>query len=485
MTEIKVPEDVARILEKLENAGFEAYAVGGAVRDSLLGLVPHDWDVCTSARPEEMMEVFSDCHIVPTGLKHGTLTVVTQTKRLAGNQASRFSEACDQRDKFDKAEIEAEDRPESAPDFEKASVEVTSFRRETSYSDARHPDGVEFVKNIEEDLARRDFTMNAIAYSPLRGMADPFGGQKDLAAGVLRCVGEAAERFSEDALRILRALRFLSARDLVPEEQTRAAIQAQYESLSSVSWERITDEFLRLICGKNAASVLDAYRDVFAYLIPELKATFDFDQRSPYHNRDVWHHTLAGLSDIPPVPELRMTMLLHDIAKPVVCVLDDNGRGRFVGHPQKGAEMAEIILKRMKFSNQKIEKITKLVKYHDVKLKPERPDVRRILSVFGEEGFFDLLAVKHADAAGKYEKYLAEAEKKNEALRACAEEVLRDGDCISLKTLAVSGTDLRRAGIPEGPDMGRILNRLLDEVIDGTLENEKSALLGAAKEGLR
>lgn len=479
MTEIKVPEDVARILEKLENAGFEAYAVGGAIRDSLLGLVPHDWDVCTSARPDEMMTVFSDCRIIPTGLKHGTLTVMMQTEKFTENKDSRSTGA------RDKAETKTENRTDAAPDSEKVFVEVTSFRRESSYSDARRPDRVEFVKSIEEDLARRDFTMNAIAYSPLRGMVDPFGGQKDLSAGVLRCVGDAAERFSEDALRILRALRFLSARDLVPEEQTRAAIQAQYESLSSVSWERITDEFLRLICGKNAASVLDAYRDVFAYLIPELKATFDFDQRSPYHNRDVWHHTLAGLSDIPPVPELRMTMLLHDIAKPVVCVLDDNGRGRFVGHPQKGAEMAEIILKRMKFSNQKIEKITKLIKYHDVKLKPERPDVRRILSVFGEEGFFDLLAVKHADAAGKYEKYLAEAEKKNEALRACAEEVLRDGDCISLKTLAVSGADLRRAGLPEGPDIGRILNRLLDEVIDGTLENEKSALLGAAKESLR
>ena len=467
MTEIKVPEYVAQVLEKLENSGFEAYAVGGAVRDSLLGLVPHDWDVCSAARPEQMMEVFSDSRVIPTGLKHGTITVAARKKSESEDENSHPSDK----------NAEHGEESHSAEAF----IEVTSFRKETSYSDARHPDQVKFVTDIKEDLARRDFTINAIAYSPLRGLIDPFGGRNDLAAGVLRCVGEPRERFSEDALRILRALRFLSARDLVPEERTEAAIRAQYKLLKSVSWERIRDEFLRLLCGKNAAAVLDEYREIFAYLIPELEATFDFDQKSPYHNRDVWHHILAGLSDIPPAAELRMTMLLHDIAKPVVFVLDDNGRGRFVGHPQKGAEMAEVILKRMKFSNQQIEKITKLVKYHDVKLKPQRPDVRRILSILGEDGFYDLLAVRHADAAGKYEKYLMEAETKNEALRACAQEILRDGDCISLKMLAVSGRDLREIGIPEGHEVGHVLKRLLDEVIDGNLENEKSALLGAAK----
>ncbi len=452
MAEIKIPENVRDILKRLEDAGFAAYVAGGAVRDSLQGETPGDWDVCTSARPEEVQRLFSGERVVPTGLKHGTVTVVTGEKKGAG-------------------------RDDGGTD----SVEVTTFRRESGYSDRRHPDQVFFVRNVEEDLARRDFTVNAMAYSPKRGLCDPFGGRGDLEAGILRCVGEAGRRFEEDPLRILRALRFRAVRGFRPEEKTERALRQRYESLKEVSQERITAEMQKLMCGRYTAAVLDEYRDVFGCLIPELVPMFGFEQYSPYHNRDVWHHTLAAVEDIPPVPVLRMTMLLHDIAKPVVFILDDNGRGRFVGHPQRGAEMAEQILRRMRFPNQIVRQIVRLIRFHDVKLKPRRPEVRRMLSLLGEEGFEDLLAVKHADACGKYEKYIGEAEAKNEALRKCAQEILRDGDCLSVGQLAVDGEDLIRAGVPEGPEIGRILQELLDGVMDDTLKNEKTALIGAVK----
>lgn len=473
MEERKIPENVRYILARLKSAGFEAYVAGGAVRDSLSGKTPDDWDVCTSAHPREVAELFSEDRVIPTGIKHGTVTVVTGRRKT-----EEQGEEERQRENGKKENHEKEAA-------EKSAVEVTTFRRESGYSDRRHPDRVTFVSEIEEDLARRDFTVNAMAYSPDRGLCDPFGGCKDLENNLLRCVGEAGRRFSEDPLRILRALRFRAVCGFRLEKETEGAVRGLYENLKEVSWERITAELEKLMCGKYAAAVLDEYRDVFACLIPELSAMFGFEQYSPYHNRDVWHHTLAAVEDIPPVFALRMTMLLHDIAKPVVFVLDDNGRGRFVGHPQRGAEMAETILRRMRFPNHLIQRIVLLVRFHDVKLKPRRPEVRRMLALFGEKGFEDLLAVKHADAAGKYEKYLGEAEEKNEALRKCAKDILRDGDCLSVAELAVNGDDLIRAGVPAGPRIGSILKDLLEDVMDDTLKNEKTALLGAVKARMR
>ena len=447
---LKIPENVRYILKRLESAGFAAYVAGGAVRDLLLGKNPADWDVCTSAEPQTVTALFPEDRVIPTGLKHGTVTIVTDRRKA-----------------------------------EKNAVEVTTFRRESGYSDGRHPDRVSFVSEVEEDLARRDFTVNAMAYSPDRGLCDPFGGRGDLKAGILRCVGKAEQRFSEDPLRILRTLRFRAVYGFRLEKETDRSAGERYEDLRKISWERITAEMEKLMCGNYAAAVLDEYKDIFACLIPELSAMFGFEQYSPYHNRDVWHHTLAAVEDIPPVFALRMTMLLHDIAKPVVFILDDNGRGRFVGHPQRGAEMAEKILRRMRFPKHLIDRIVLLVRFHDVKLKPQRPDVRRMLAVLGEDGFEDLLAVRHADASGKYGKYLGEAEAKNEALRRCAREILRDGDCLSVKDLAADGTDLIRAGVPEGPQVGRILKELLESVMDDTLENEKSALISAVKARMR
>jgi tRNA nucleotidyltransferase (CCA-adding enzyme) len=431
---IKMPEDTEKIIKRLHDAGYSAFVVGGCVRDVLQGIEPHDWDVCTSAHPDEVQHIFKDCTVIPTGIKHGTVTVLN--------------------------------------------TEVTTFRREGKYTDGRHPDSVAFVKDIKEDLFRRDFTVNAMAYSPYEGLVDPFGGQEDLKNGILRCVSEPHRCFSDDALRILRAVRFMSTKGFKADEAAATAVKSDYRLLKNISMERIRDEFVKFLCGDGAADLLDEYREVFCFIIPELKAMIGFDQRSPYHNRDVWHHTLCAVADIPPEPVLRVTMLLHDIAKPVVCIIDDNGRGRFQGHPAKGAEMAEVILRRMKFSKKIINHVVTLIRYHDLKIKPERSDVRRWLGRMGRDIFDELMYVRHADASGKYEKYLGEAEMKNARLTEIADEIEASGDCTDLKGLAVDGSDVRKAGY-SGADTGKALEWLLEEVITERVPNEKEALLAA------
>jgi len=438
---MKIPVYTENIIKRLQENGFRAFAAGGCIRDSLQGIEPHDWDICTSAVPEEVMRVFSDCRVIPTGIKHGTVSV------------------------------QLED--------EGPFTEITTFRTESDYSDGRHPDAVSFVNELEEDLKRRDFTVNAMAYNPAEGLIDLFGGQEDLRAGVLRCVGDPDERFREDALRILRGLRFMSVKGLEAEPETREAILRNYSLLKNVSWERIDSEFIKFMCGQRAAELLDEYSEVFVFLIPELRAMIGFDQRSPYHNRDVWKHSLCAVADIPPRPVFRLTMLLHDVAKPVVCILDDNGRGRFVGHPAKGAEMAETILRRMKFPKKMIDHVETLVRYHDAKIRPERAEVRRWLGRLGDQIFDELMFVRHADASGKYEKYLGEAEEKNARLAALAESIRESGDCVDIAGLAINGDDLTRAGF-SGPEIRKVLNWLLDEVIEERLENVKEDLLGAA-----
>lgn len=433
---INIPFYVEKIIKKLESCGFRAYAVGGCVRDSLQGTEPHDWDVCTSARPEKVIEIFSEMNVVPTGIKHGTVTVFDD-----GNP-----------------------------------VEITTFRTEGGYADGRRPDSVAFVLDVKEDLARRDFTVNAMAYISSEGIIDPFGGRRDLEAGILRCVGDAEQRFREDGLRVLRGLRFMSQKGLRADKETENAIRSCYRMLANVSQERISEEFLKFMCGDGAAELLDEYKEVFCFIIPELEAMIGFDQRSPYHNRDVWHHTLCAVADIPPEPVFRLTMLLHDIAKPVVCIIDDNGRGRFLGHPVRGSEMAEEILKRMKYPTDTVRHVATLVRYHDVKIKPEKTDVKKWLSKIGPEIFDELMYVRHADASGKYEKYLGEAEAKNAALASIRDEIIEAGECFSLPALAVNGSDVMSAGF-KGRQTGEALQKLLSLVIEDRVPNEKAQLM--------
>ncbi len=445
MRNIRIPMHIEEIISRLESKGFEAYAVGGGIRDLLSeNIDPYDWDMCTSAEPSQIMEVFSDRKVIPTGLKHGTVTLA----------------------------------------LEQGNVEITTFRTEESYSDSRHPDKVEFVRDIKEDLARRDFTVNAMAFAPSKGLVDPFEGQKDLATGILKCVGIPKKRFEEDALRVLRGLRFMAEKGFVADSETDKAIRSEYRRLGEISQERITSEFVKLMCGKWAAEVLTEYKEVFCFLIPELEAEIGYDQRSPYHNRDVWNHTLCAIKNIPAVPEFRVAMLFHDIAKPVVGIIDDNGRGRFVGHPAKGAEMADAILRRMKFSKSFREKVVRLVTYHDAKIQPDRVSVRKWLSHLGKELFYDLMYVRHADSTGKYEIYIKEADAKNEKLKEMADLILAEGDCINIDSLAVSGTDIRSIGYL-GKEIGEALEWLLNEVMEDRLSNDKNILIEALKKRVR
>ncbi len=442
MQTIRLPGYITEIMTRLTRAGYEVYAAGGCVRDLLEGREPHDYDLCTSARPRQVREVFSDKTVIDTGIRHGTVTVM----------------------------------------YDKIPVEITTFRTEAQYSDGRHPDKVCFADDVESDLARRDFTINAMAYSPARGLVDCFGGAEDLKARRLRCVGRPVQRFSEDGLRILRALRFLSVYGYEPDPETAEAIHTCAPMLHRISWERIDTELMKFFTGKRVASWMDEYRDVFFLLIPELEAAMGYDQCSPYHNRDVWHHILATVDGIRPDGILRLTMLLHDIAKPVVGYYDDSGRGHFKGHAARGEEMAEDILRRMRFSNEIIHRVTLLIRYHDWYVMPDRPDVRRALNRMGYPMLLDLMEVQMADAAGKYEKYEPETRERVQAVLRTAEQVVRDGDCFDRKDLAVSGKDLIQMGIADGRQIGTLLDRLLDAVMDDRLPNEKTSLLLAAKE---
>lgn len=441
MKDIILPDYILDIMGRLKKAGSAAYIVGGAVRDSLEGIIPDDYDMCTPSLPEETEQILSGMKIIETGLKHGTVTVITE-----GHE-----------------------------------VEITTFRSDGAYSDGRHPDEVTFVKKLEEDLARRDFTVNAMAYSPDTGLVDVFKGQRDLEDGILRSVGDPVKRFSEDGLRIMRALRFMSVKGYQPDQTTDEAIRRCRQMLDKVAYERIDAELLKFLAGERAAKLLDSYRNIFAEIIPEIRPMFGFDQKSPYHNRDVWHHTLAALDAIRPDPVLRLTMLLHDMAKPVVYTEDETGRGHFKGHQAKGAEMAGEILRRMKFSKEIINTVTELIKDHDMKLQPVKPLVRGDLVKLGPERLSMLLEIQEADSAGKREKYTAATKERVAQVRSMVKEIIADGDCISLKGLAVNGDDLKAAGVTDGKMIGKALSDLLEEVINDRLPNERQALLRAAE----
>lgn len=442
MNDIFLPDFILDIIDRFREAGYDAYVVGGAVRDELEGIRPSDYDMCTSALPEETESLFADREVIETGLKHGTVTVVT----------------------------------DGGP------VEITTFRSDGTYSDGRHPDEVHFVKDIEEDLARRDFTVNAMAYSPYTGLVDPFAGRRDLESGILRSVGDPARRFSEDGLRILRALRFMSVRGYQPELATDKAIRSCMEMIKDVAYERIDAELLKFLTGDGAAGLLDSYRQLFALIIPEIKPMFGFDQKSPYHNRDVWHHTLAAVKNIRPDPLLRLTMLFHDIAKPVVYVEDETGRGHFKGHQSRGAEMTADILTRMKFPKAVVSEVSTLIREHDLKIRPDRHMVRKYINRLGADILRKLMDVQMADASGKYDKFIPPARERTEAVRQMIDQIEADGDCVSLGQLEVNGTDLRAAGITDGRKIGDTLRFLLDGVMEDRIPNRKEDLLKAAAE---
>lgn len=442
---MQLPEYASMVVERLERYGFEAYVVGGCVRDSLMGRTPKDWDVCTNALPEEVLRVFRKFHVIKTGLQHGTVTVMVNREP----------------------------------------VEVTTFRIDGDYSDNRHPDRVSFVSHVEEDLSRRDFTINAMAYNPDRGLVDAFGGQEDLQAGVIRCVGEPDLRFQEDGLRIMRALRFASRFGFGLARETADAVRRNRYLLDNVSVERIFKELKGILVGEGVADMLTAFPEVMVTIIPELAPSIGFEQRTPYHCYDVWTHTLRAVAAAPKDEVLRLTLLLHDIAKPACQTRDGNGRDHFYGHPEQGAAMAKAILQRLKSDNETLDAVVTLVREHDNDLPTTRAGMRRLVGRLGELNVRRLLAVQQADLAAHAAYAL---DRKGARLRhGCLllEEVLDEEPAFTVKDLRFNGRDLMAMGLRPGPQMKVLLEALLAEVQEERLLNEHEALSVRAQELLQ
>lgn len=434
----EIPNDVKTVLAALETAGHEAWCVGGCVRDTLLGRAPEDWDVTTSALPEETMALFGS-RALPTGLKHGTVTVRAGIRN----------------------------------------VEVTTYRLDGAYHDHRRPDGVTFTRSLEEDLRRRDFTVNAMALS-LRGeLRDPFGGQGDLKAGVLRCVGKADRRFDEDALRILRGLRFAAVLGLAADPATAAGIHQNRKLLRDIAAERIQAELLKLLGGEMAAEVLREYPDVIGVFWPEVLPMVGFSQQNFHHCYDVWEHTLHAVAAVPGDPVLRCAMLLHDIGKPNCFTVDENGLGHFYGHPAISRELADGMLRRLKCSTEFRETVVRLVEWHDRDVPRTDKGIRKALRALGEEDLRRLILVKRADNLAQAPEFW-DRQREIDKAEAILDRLLEEDVCFSLKRMAVNGKDLTGMGL-SGPAVGRVLNALLERVVNGELPNEREVLLEAAR----
>ena len=432
-----LPESVRNCIAALESAGFDAYAVGGCVRDDCLGLTPHDYDLCTSALPEETEAVFADHKLVLAGKKHGTVGVVTEAGVL----------------------------------------EITTFRTESGYADNRHPDTVEFVTDIEKDLARRDFTVNAMAYSPHKGFADPFGGREDLKRGLLRAVGDPVKRFQEDSLRILRGVRFAARYGLTVEEETEKAMVSQAELMENLARERVFGELCGLLPLVKAEDLI-RFAPVLTAVIPELKPTVGFDQHSVHHAYDLYTHIAHVTESVPPSLPLRWAALLHDIGKLSTFTLDDRGQGHFYGHAQESAILADAVLRRLKAPTALREQVVTLIGRHMNYLEPNKKALRRQLSRLGWDTAENLLLLQEADTGSKGTGKDSEMAYFPE-IRGLMAEIAAENSCLTLKDLAVNGHDLMALGY-SGKEIGTALNALLEQVLDEQLPNEKGTLLDAA-----
>ena len=434
--DIKLPQKVTEIIRCLQSHEYEAYAVGGCVRDSMLGREPDDWDITTSAKPEDVKRLFP--HTIDTGIAHGTVTV------MLGREG----------------------------------FEVTTYRIDGEYSDARHPNEVIFTPDLKEDLKRRDFTINAMAYNDEKGLVDCFGGAKDLEMGIIRCVGDARERFGEDALRMLRAVRFGAQLGFEVEAGTREAIKELAPALAKISAERIQAELVKLLVSPHPEAMRQVYElGISDIILPEFSVMMQTPQNNIHHKYSVGEHTIHALGLIRPDKVLRLTMLFHDVAKPVCKTTDEDGVDHFRQHPQTGAEMTEKILRRLRFDNATIQRVTALVEIHDQKPPLQMVKVRKTISKNGLEQYPDLFTVKRADICAQS---FYQREEKLEYVR-CYEnmykEILRSGDCLMIKELAVGGDDLIEAGMQRGKQIGQALNLLLQDVLEHPEWNRKDILL--------
>ena len=439
---INIPADANELIHTLQNNGHSAYIVGGCVRDSILGRTPHDYDICTSATPSEMLEIFKDKKIIETGLQHGTVTVVVNGEPY----------------------------------------ECTTFRIDGIYSDNRRPDTVTFTDKLVEDLRRRDFTINAMAYNDEEGLIDPFNGMEDIKYKKISCVGFAEDRFGEDALRILRAIRFTAQLEFTIMPGTDWEIHKQYKNLENISIERINSEFCKIASSDDFCVELLLYKDVFSLFIPELKDMFDFPQNNPWHIWDVFGHTIHAVEycdsdDL----VVRLAVFFHDFGKPHSYQDGEDGIRHFKGHGKVSADMTDSIMKRLRFDNETRNNVVELVYYHDATFEVGKKYVKRWLNKIGEKQFRRLLQVKKADNKAQNLELSSDRIKELSEIEALIDEVLQEDECFSLKDLAVNGKDLIGVGYKTGKELGNTLNRLLQLVIDGDCPNEKEKLLQEAE----
>ncbi len=433
--QIQLPEKVAYIIHTLEEAGYEAYTVGGCVRDSLLGREPDDWDITTSARPQQVKAVFP--RTIDTGIQHGTVTVM----------------------------------------MGKEGFEVTTYRIDGEYEDSRHPKEVIFTANLVEDLKRRDFTINAFAYNERSGIVDAFDGMTDLKNGIIRCVGDAKERFTEDALRMMRAVRFSAQLGYAIEEKTREAVKALAPNLKHISAERIQVELVKLLQSPHPDYLRIAYElGITKVILPELDQAMETVQNNPHHMYSVGEHSLQTLLHIRADRALRIAALLHDIAKPDTKKTDSEGIDHFHGHAGLGEEKAAAILRRLKFDNDTINKVKKYVKYHDDRIEATPRAVRRAVHRIGKEAFIEVLELKEADMLAQSMYQRKEKEENLAAVRTLYQEILQKEECVSLKELALTGKDLMALGVPQGKELGARLQELLEDVLENPEHNTREYL---------
>lgn len=436
---INIPDDVNNLIHTLQSHGYSAYVVGGCVRDTILNRPIHDWDVCTSATPDEMLEVFKDKRVIETGLQHGTVTVVEN----------------------------------GMP------VEITTFRIDGVYSDNRRPDQVSFTNALSEDLKRRDFTINAMAYNDEEGLIDLFGGLEDIKRRRIRCVGSAVERFNEDALRILRAIRFASQLKFVEQPEVSFEIHRQCESLKNISIERINGEFCKIASSDNFYGKLLLYSDVFSLFIPELRHMIDFPQNNPYHAYDVFTHTIHAVKHCASEDlTIRLAVFFHDFGKPHSYQDGKDGIRHFKGHGKVSAEMTDEIMKRLRFDNATRNDVVELVYYHDATFEASKKHIKRWLNKIGENQFRRLLEVRKADIKGQKPDYDKSRIENIRAIEILLDEILQEQECFSLKDLAINGNDVKQImRLKEGKSIGFWLNDILGRVINGELNNEKEELI--------
>lgn len=434
---IKIDSNANIAVNSLCEKGFKAFAVGGCIRDCLLLKTPHDWDICTDAQPEDILRVFADYKVIETGIKHGTVCVIIN----------------------------------STP------VEITTFRSDGDYCDNRHPSNVVFKSNIEDDLSRRDFTINALAYNENDGLVDCFNGIKDLDNKLIRCVGDADTRFKEDALRILRAVRFSSQLGFDIEDKTAQSIIKNKNLLLNISAERIREELLKLLMGDNVKNVLLKYRDVIGVIIPELIPCFNFNQHTKHHCFDVYEHIAVSVSNVPKKEILRMAMLLHDIGKPQCFRTDENGCGHFKGHPAVSAKLSDAILSRLKLSTADRQLIVSLIKEHDNRFLPQKKAVLRFLSHYDEQFLKDQIAIRRADTLSQSLYMRQEKLKLLTDTEKIVENISKEKSCFKLCDLKINGNDLLSQGFENGHIIGDTLRTILLKVIDGEIDNDRNTLL--------